>query len=113
MASSSVMDLVYSRLLIVALILGAVGTLSSLASGWKRMSDRSRQLAKLGLVCGGLALVSGLVSALVHAFTGHGSDSLEPMGWGRFLFFHKAYGAVLVLGLLPLSRLRFVDRRGR
>ncbi len=111
------MDTLYSLSLLLALMLGAVGTAALVHSMILRLSGRRRNfyVTRFPIICGGAALLAGVFSAIVHLLFGHDSDSLEPMAPGQFMMQHKAYWVVLALAIpallgrivaVGLSRLR-------
>ena len=89
------MDSLYSEALLAALALSVTGVLTSVFA----LRRPGIMLRRITMWCTILALVSGMVSFMVHLRYGHGPSALEPMGLGRFLGVHPAYIVVVMLSM--------------
>jgi len=106
------MDSIYSLSLLLSLIAGGLGAII-----FALVAVRPNQARKFGpgvvlgpLVCGAIALLSGVISVLVHFIFGHGPDSVAPMSTWQFFWHHKSYWFVLLFTLLAYSAWRSVSR---
>jgi hypothetical protein len=90
------MDALYSNALLAALALSATGALA----GFLVLRRPGIKLRRITVLCTILALVSGMVSFMVHLRYGHGPSTPEPMSLGRFVGVHPAYIVVVMLSIL-------------
>ena len=96
------MDALYSLALLIALSVGGLGVflLGILLLKRRDSLQTDTRLPFVVLICGVVAVFSGLMSASVHLIFGHNSEFTEPMLLLLFITRHRAYW--LVLGLCAL-----------
>ena len=106
------MDSIYSLSLLLSLIAGGLG-----AAIFALVATQPEQVRKIGprvalaaLACGATAMLSGVISVLVHLVFGHGSDSIAPMTMSEFFRHHNAYWLVLLFTLLSYGAWRSARR---
>lgn len=98
------MDLLYSYLLLISLVVGGAGTVVALISLRALPGPERWRSSYPGacLVCGLTALASGSTSAIVHLYFGHSPSTPEPMRPWEFALFHKAFWVALALGAISI-----------
>lgn len=101
------MDTSHSLALLASLVIGIAALFAATLRAIGRGPAGMATLAHYGAL---IALVLGLFSAMLHSRFGHGADSPEPLGLGRFLGMHQAYSAVVLLVLAVFIALWFAKR---
>lgn len=102
------MDTLYSNALLAALAFSMIGVLTGVFA----LRRPGIMLHRITMSCTILALVSGMVSFMVHLRYGHGTRAPEPMGLGRFLGVHPAYIVVAMLLILGSVETLLSRQRG-
>lgn len=98
-------DALYSWTLLIALVASGAGSLFFDYFVVMRLRRRrcNRRFVRLAYYAGSIAVVSMIVSAVVHLVLGHGPTAPEPMTAGVFFLHHKAYWLVAVLVLMSFA----------
>lgn len=105
------MDLLYSYSLLMSMIFGGVSVLIGAIAALRQGSGQ--RLVRLGSSAVAVALLSLVVSIVVHRHWGHGPTSAEPMELARFVGSHAGFLAASAIIGLGVVLILYARRRGR